>query len=144
MKNYINSEERTRIIILRAMQKVAKEFQDYNCLTEEEKQYLKIAEENVEKFHTSIYTRFGEPFERKIENTMANNVLGLYSKYITSKKDCISYCSYEDLVPKMKDLINLNCLDCDHCDFRTCGIYAMAVALDMEGNGEESGCPFKV
>ena len=54
MKNYFNSSERTRHIILLAMQTVAEEFTEIDAITPEERKMLLKIVEWVKKFNTSM------------------------------------------------------------------------------------------
>ena len=143
MKNYFNSSERTRHIILLAMQTVAEEFTEIDAITPEERKMLLKIVEWVKKFNTSIFDRFGEPYKKKIVNTMAVNKLGLYSKY-GQEKDCISNCASEDVYRLANEYRLFKCMDCERTDHKDCGVYACLVAVDTDGNDKVEGCPYKM
>lgn len=140
MKNYFNAEERAMHIVLLAMQKTAEDFTKSDALTAEEKSLLKKAHKAVLNFNKAIFERFGEPYRRKIENTMQVNNLELVGKF-EPHNDCISHSAQEDLKPKLSELRMFNCLDCTKGEFKDCAMYAMCVACDIDGEGE-NGCPF--
>ena len=143
MKNYLNQRERTRHVIIMAMQKVVQEFAESDAITAEERHQLKKTAEWVEKFNNSVLERLGEPYRRKVDNMLAINTLDFHSKYGV-ERDCISKCATEDLEPALKDLRTWRCIDCEKtCDFQDCAVYAIHVACDMNGNGKDDGCPFK-
>ena len=96
----------------------------------------------MQSFNESVYERFGEPYKRKVKGTLDCNVVSVVSKYSSVKDKCISYCPTEDLVGHISDLINLNCADCDKCDYKKCAVYGIAVACGVDG-GDTDGCPYK-
>ena len=61
MKNYFNANERTKHIILLAMQTVADDFSAVDSITDEERKYLRMATTYIKKFNNSVFERFGEP-----------------------------------------------------------------------------------
>lgn len=141
MKNYLNEKERTSHIILMCMEYTAKEFANSNALSNEEVKALNKIAEWCNKLNESIFERLGEPYRRKIDGTLKNNTLRLVGKY-SAYKECISYCASEDLAPKVKDAMLMNCLGCDNCDYKNCAMYAMAITCGVEGK-DTNGCPYK-
>lgn len=142
MKNYFNSEERTRHIILLAAQETADELSESEALTPEERKKLKTATTLLKKFTSSVCERFGEPYKRKIENTMRANNLKLVGKY-AEVCECISHAANEDLEPTVKEMQFMHCVECDKKNFKDCAMYAMCIACDIDGE-ETGGCPFAV
>ena len=142
MKNYFNSEERTRHIILLAAQETADELSESEALTPEERKNLKTATTLLKKFTSSVCERFGEPYKRKIENTMRANNLKLVGKY-AEVCECISHAANEDLEPTVKESQCVHCVECDKQNFKDCAMYAMCIACDIDGE-ETDSCPFAV
>ncbi len=144
MKNYFNAEERTRHIIILAMQETIRELSESDTLTDEEKELLKKCEKNLIKFNALIFERMGEPYQRKIERTMQANNLRLVGKY-ASACDCINHAASEDLTRGIKELRMFNCMDCEKCDYLNCGTYACMIACDIDGKkSEDNICPFRM
>ena len=141
MKNYFNQKERSIHIILLGMEQVAKELQESNALTDEEHGIIDEVSDSLARFNASVFDRFGDSYKRKIKGTLECNEIALVSKY-TKRNECIAYCSPEDLVGHIGDLINLNCVDCDKCDYTKCAVYGIAVACGVEGD-DTDGCPYK-
>ena len=142
MKNYFNCEERTRHIILLAMQEVAKEMQSSEAITPKERQMLAKIEEWTTKFNSSVFERYGEAYARKIEKTMQANTLRLVGKYNEQAK-AISHVATEDLELLVDELHAFKCLDCDKANYKDCATYNICVSCDVEGNGNSEGCPFR-
>lgn len=143
MKNYFNSEERTRHIVLMAMQETIREFTESDALSEEERKLLTRAIKNLEKFNASTFERMGEAYKRKIEKTMQANTLRLVGKYSVAES-CISHSASEDMARGLKDVRLFNCMDCEKCDYTNCGFYCMFIACDVEGTKTNVDCPFKL
>ena len=143
MKNYFNSNERTKHIILLGMQTIAEEFAESNAITPEERKALLKVNEWLKKFNHSVCDRLGDVYMRKIRNTMSVNSLGLYGKY-SAQKDCISNCAAEDVSKMADELQSLKCWECTRTNHKDCGVYACLVAVDKDGNDKEDGCPFRV
>ena len=143
MKTYINAQDRTRHIIVMAMQETINDLAKSDALTDEERKALSVAYKNIIKFNKLIFERYGEAYKRKIENTMRANELKLVGKY-AHVNECVSYSAVEDLNKALKDLQMFNCLDCDKCDFTNCGTYACLIACDIDGTECEDGCPFRL
>ena len=143
VKNYINSQDRTRHIIILAMQETINDLVKSNSLSEEEQKALSTAYKNILKFNKLIFERFGDAYRRKIEKTMQSNELKLEGKYANAN-ECVSHSAVEDLEKALKDLQMFNCLDCSKCDFKNCGTYACLIACDIEGEECEDGCPFRL
>ena len=143
MKNYFNAEERTKHIILLAMQEVAKEMQSSEAITPKERQMLVKIEEWTTKFNSSVFERYGEAYARKIEKTMQANTLRLVGKYNEQAK-AISHVATEDLELLVDELHAFKCLDCEKTNFKDCATYNICVSCDVEGNENCEGCPFKV
>ena len=142
MKNYFNLEERTRHIILLAMQENAKDIMQSQALTQKEKQMLKKIEEWCVKFNASIFDRFGDAYARKIKGTMQANTLRLVGKY-SENIHAISNIATEDLKLLLDEVHAFKCLDCDKTNFKDCAIYNICISCDVEPNGNSAGCPFK-
>lgn len=142
MKNYFISEERTRHIILLAMQEVAEDFGKSDALTDDERKYIKTATTYIKKFNASVYDRFGDPYKRKIENTMKRNDLKLVGKYAPSR-DCISEAAQEDLIPMIREIQSIYCMDCEKNDHKACAMYAMCTSCGIDG-GDTDDCPYKI
>ena len=142
MKNYLNAEERTRHIILLAMQESAEDFMKSQALTPKEKQMLAKINEWCVKFNASIFDRFGEVYARKIKQTMQANTLRLVGKY-NENIHAISNIATEDLRLLLDEVHAFKCLDCDKTNFKDCAVYNICVACDVEPNGNSAGCPFK-
>lgn len=141
MKNYLNSEERTRHIVLMAMQETSRDFLESDALSDEEIKELKKCLKAIEKFNCLIFERLGDAYQRKIEKTMQANTLKLVGKYSVAE-NCISHSASEDIAKGLKEIRLLNCIDCEKCDFKNCGAYCMFIACDVEGTKTTSGCPF--
>ena len=142
MKNYFNCEERTRHIILLAMQEVAKDFQKSEAITPKERQMLAKVEEWTTKFNSSVFSRFGDSYARKIEKTMQANTLRLVGKYNTNV-NTISHIAAEDLNKCVEELRAVNCLECDKAQWNDCATYNVCISCDIKGDAEAKGCPFK-
>ena len=144
MKNYINSQDRTRHILILSIQETLNEFCQSNSLSEEEKKMLSKAYALIIKFNKSLFERFGDAYRRKIEKTMEANILRLEGKY-ANVNECISHSAVEDLEKAIKELRMFNCLDCAKCDYLNCGTYACMIACDIEGEKTEGNiCPFRL
>ena len=143
MKNYLNAEERTRHIVLMAMQETIRDFTESDALTEDEIKSLIKALKALENFNLNIFERLGEAYRRKIEKTMEANTLRLVGKYSVAES-CISHSASEDIANGLKEMRLLNCIDCEKCDFKNCGTYCMFIACDVEGTKIDEGCPFKM
>lgn len=142
MKNYFNAEERTRHIILLAMQSNLEDMLNSEALSNEERTFLKYCKTYITKFNGSIFNRYGESYKRKIVGTMRSNDLRLVGKY-ANKIDCISYSASEDLKGAIDEL-RMSCIDCKRCDYTNCSVYAISVSCDIDGNGKSTGCPYAV
>ena len=142
MKNYFNAKERANHIILLGTEQIADNLLETNALTSEEERALKLCKKHIQNFHKLVFERFGEPYKKKIQNTMAINELGLYSKY-AEKKDCLSYCASEDVYELAKILRGIRCLDCEKSNHKDCAIYSILCSVDGEVNENESGCPYE-
>lgn len=143
MKTYINAQDRTRHIIILAMQETINDLAKSDALSEEEQKALKNAYKNILKFNKLIFQRYGEAYRRKIETTMQSNELKLVGKY-ANVNECVSHSAVEDLEKALKDLQMFNCMDCEKCDFTNCGTYACLIACDIDGVESEEGCPFRL
>lgn len=144
VKNYINSQDRTRHILILSIQETLNEFCQSNSLSEEEKKMLSKAYALIIKFNKSLFERFGDAYRRKIEKTMEANILRLEGKY-ANVNECISHSAVEDLEKAIKELRMFNCLYCDKCDYLNCGTYACMIACDIEGEKTEGNiCPFRL
>lgn len=141
MKNYLNAKDRSRHIILTAMQTVVEELNESDSLTEEEHNDLNNAYQSLLAFNGSIFDRLGEPYRRKILQTMQSNTLRFVGKY-SAQQEAINYSATEDLSPMINEIIDLKCCDCDRCDFVKCAVYALGTACDINARAE-TGCPFK-
>lgn len=142
MKNYLNAEERTKHIILLAMQETAEDFMDSDALTKEEQKSLKKINEWCLKFNGLIFERLGESYARKVEQTMRCNVLRMVGKY-SEVANAINHVASEDHDYLVQELKAFKCLDCQREDYKNCGMYCTCIACDVDGNGKEEGCPFK-
>lgn len=142
MKNYFNANERTKHIILLAMQTVADDFSAVDSITDEERKYLRMATTYIKKFNNSVFERFGEPYRRKIINTMQMNHLKLVGKF-ENTQDCITEAAAEDLIPKLRDVQMFYCMDCQKENHKDCAIYAMCVSCGIDGD-DTDGCPYKL
>lgn len=142
MKDYLNYEERTYLIIIMAMQETVEKFSQKPCLTSEEKRCLDKVVEWSKKFNVRIFDRLGEVLRRKIVGTMNQNNLRLVSKFGTEKA-AISEAAQEDLSPAIGELQLFHCHDCEKCDYNKCAVYAISVACDLQETNTGDGCPFK-
>lgn len=142
MKTYFNAADRTRHIILLAMQTTCEEMSKSPTLTGEERRHITKAFNEVEAFNRSLFERMGEPYANKIQRTMESNALRLVGKY-SSYTEAISNAAAQDLEPAINDLRTIHCLDCERCDFTKCGVYAISVACDIKGE-DTDGCPYKI
>lgn len=142
MKNYLNAEERTRHIILLAMQENAKDLAQSQALTPKEKQMLNKITEWCLKFNASLFERFGGAYARKIQSTMQVNTLKLVGKY-AEVAECINHIASQDHEYMINELKAFKCLGCEREDFKNCGMYCACIACDIADNGNETGCPFK-
>ena len=140
MRNYFNAEERTRHIIILAMEHIVEEMASSNALTGQERKWLEKANELIEKFNNSTFERFGDSYQRKIKNTLDINTLKLVSRFGV-QAEAISECATKDLEPCVKDLM-LGCVGCEKQDYTNCAIYNIGVACDINGH-TCSGCPYK-
>lgn len=143
MKNYFNAEERSHHIVLLAVTEDCEKFAQSTALTPEESKLLKKIHKHLTEFNATVFDRFGEAYARKIINTMACNNLTLVGKYAKQEK-AISESAVEDLHKMLPELHSMNCLFCERENHKDCALYNMSVACDCNGNGKESGCPFKV
>lgn len=143
MKNYINSQDRTRHILILSIQETLNEFCQSNSLSEEEKKMLSKAYTQIIKFNKSLFERFGDAYRRKIEKTMEANVLRLEGKYAIVN-ECVSHSAVEDLNNALNELRMFNCMECDKQEFTKCGTYACFIACDIEGAECSEGCPFRL
>lgn len=125
-----------------AMQEVADEFSNSDALTDDERKYIKTATTYIKKFNASIYERFGEPYERKIENTMKMNDLRLVGKFAHTQ-DCVTEAAAEDLLPTVRQIQAMYCLDCERDNHKACAMYAMCISCGIDG-GDTDGCPYKI
>ena len=141
MKNYFNQKERSIHIILLGMEQVAKELQESNALTGEERGIIDEVSDSLARFNESVFERFGDSYKRKIKGTLECNEIALVSKY-TKRNECIAYCPNEDLMESVGSLTKLHCADCERCDYTKCAVYGIAVACGVEGDGTD-GCPYK-
>lgn len=141
MRDYFNSEERAKHIIILAMEQVVKDMESSTALTEEEKKCLKAIKSNLLKFNNSTFDRFGDSYRRKIQNTLQINTIVLVGSN-SAYTEAISECATEDLEPCVKELM-FNCMGCEKCNYKDCAIYNIAVACDIEGTNEDKGCPYK-
>lgn len=142
MKDYLNQEERTYLIIILAMQETVEKFSKKPCLTDEEKHCLEKVTEWCKKFNGKIFDRIGEVLRRKIVRTMNQNDLRLVGKYGRGQ-DAISEAAQEDLEPAISELHLMHCNFCTKCNYKDCAVYAISVACDIEENNKGDGCPFK-
>lgn len=143
MKNFFNAEEKAKHIVIMGTQNAAEKLSGSKAITPGEKMALRKIVEWIDKFNDSVFERYGDPYKRKILNTMKINKIDLVSKY-GKERECISECASEDLEPAIKDLQMWKCCDCERtCNFQDCAVYAISVACDMEGNEKDGGCPFK-
>lgn len=142
MKNYLNAEERTRHIIILAMQENAEDFMNSDSLTAEERKCLRKVNEWCLRFNGLLFERFGEAYARKVKQTMSCNNLRLVGKY-AEVANCINHIASEDHQYLIEELKAFKCLDCDREDYKNCGVYCGCVACDIDGNGKTEGCPFK-
>ena len=142
MKDFFNADEREQHLKIMACQTSVDEFKDSNALTEEEKKCLRNAHKWLVKFTDSVFTRFGAPYGRKLQNTLSCNTLKFVGKYAQAQS-AISECAQEDLLPKIRELQRFNCLFCEREDHIDCAMYAMGVSVGLEDKNE-TGCPFKL
>lgn len=142
MKNYFNANERSRHIVVMSMAGIAEEFLNSNALTDEERRAIELAVKHIKNFNKSVFSRFGEAYKRAVLGTIDINKVVFVSKALPTQ-DALSYSQSEDLVPMLKDLQLLNCLDCEKCNFKECAMYGMMMACGCDGAGN-SGCPFKM
>ena len=140
MRNYLNAEERTRHIIIMSAQETIADMIDSNGITSEERRNLTRAKKAIEEFNASVCERLGQPYLRRIINTMNDNALRLVAKGMT--KPMIYTAASEDLVPMIAEVRSLQCMFCERDDYKTCPMYAMCVALDIEGEDTTDKCPF--
>lgn len=141
MKNYLCAKDRTAHIIITAMQYILEDFNKSDSLSDEEHQLLDVAHKNIKAVNDSLFERLGEPYRRKIVQTMASNDLRFVGKF-SVQKEAISYADIEDLAPMINEIIDLKCCDCSRCDFKSCAVYGIAIACDV-GARSETSCPFK-
>lgn len=142
MKDYLNQEERTYLIILMAMGQTAEKFLKHQCLSEKDRYNLKKTIEWNKKFSEDILNRVGDVLRRKIVNTMKLNEIRLESKYAPSK-NVISEACTEDLEPAIEELRLFHCNGCTKCNYKDCAVYAVSVACDIPEINNGEGCPFK-
>ena len=142
MKDYLNQEERTYLIILMAMGQTAKKFLNQPCLSEKDKYNLTKVIEWNKKFNEDILNRIGDVLRRKIVNTMKLNEIRLESKYSPSK-NVISEAATEDLKPAIEELHLFHCNGCNKCNYKDCSVYSISVACDIPETNTGEGCPFK-
>lgn len=140
MKNYFNSEERTRHIFALAAQEDLKELAKSDALTPQERRKLQNALKNLQEFTVSVCQRFGEPYRRKIFNTMQLNNIRLVAKGCRHDEP-ISHAAQEDLEPAINELRLYKCMLCEKEEYKDCAVYAICVACGLDGKGD-SGCPF--
>ena len=149
MKDYFNAEEQAHHLAILACQSKAKTLREAKTYrTQEpicskyERTCLKYAETYLNKFTESVFARMGEPYVRKLQSTLECNVIDIVGKE-APRKEAITKCAQEDLLPKIRELQALNCMWCERCDFKNCAMYAMGVAVGLEDKNE-TGCPFKM
>lgn len=142
MKNYFNTQDRTRHIIILGMQEILNELANSTAISPEERLKLLKADKYVKEFNASILDRFGQAYINKIKSTMACNDLRLVGKY-SACNECVSHIVAEDLKRVLADLRMYNCLDCEKCDFKNCAVYAVHITADTECE-DTDGCPFKM
>lgn len=144
MKDFFNAKEQGMHLAVLACQGTARRFYtETNALTKEEEKYIKKAEEYLLKFTASVFERMGDPYKRKLLSTLDCNDLRLVGKY-SAEREAISKCASEDLLPKVRQMQMLNCMDCEKQDHTGCAMYAMGVACGLEDTNEEGGCPFRM
>lgn len=141
MKDYLNQEERTFLIILLAMEQTAEKFIKRDCISDDERKYLANVIKWSKKFNETILDRMGNTIRRKIVNTMALNELTLVGKYGIAKSP-ISESAQEDLEPAIQELHLFHCIDCKKCNYKDCAVYSISVACDIKETNHEDGCPF--
>ena len=140
MKNYYNRRELiTHTIICSAMY-IIENFISCEALTEEESEQLEQAKLWIEDFNNSIIQRFGDPFKKKVSNFLRDNELKFRTKRVC-ENDVQSYID-EDILKEIIAENEINCFECEKCDYLNCKTYKLKVAFDQEGNGKEKGCPF--
>lgn len=142
MKNYFNANERSRHIVVMSMAGIAEEFLNSNALTDEERRSIELSVKHIKNFNKSVFNRFGEAYKRSVLGTIDINKVVLVSKAV-STADALSYSQAEDLIPMLKDLQLLNCLDCEKGEYKNCAMYGMMVSCGCEASCE-NGCPFKM
>ena len=142
MKDYLNQEERTYLIILMAMEQTAGKFLKHQCLSEKDRYNLKKAIDWTKKFNEDLLNRMGDAIRRKIVNTMKMNEIRLESKYAPSKP-LISEAATEDLSPAIEDLRLFHCNGCSKCNYKDCAVYNICVTCDIPESNDERGCPFR-
>lgn len=142
MKEYFNARDRANHIIVTAMQSIVGQLVPSETLSDTEREWLKAVEDNLKKFNSSIYGRMGDPYRRKVENTVKSNRIEFVGRYAESR-GAISECASEDLQPCLDKLIQYNCMDCDKENYLDCPTYAIAVACDCDAKCDK-GCPFKM
>ena len=142
MRNYFNEKERNTHILAIGMEGVVKVMlNEFNSLTEEERNDLELALEHFKAFNDSIFERFGEVYKRKITNTMETKAVCIASKF-TAKNDSSTYCDRDDIARCIGGIQTFNCCDCSRCDWRECSVYKASVMCEVEGVNED-GCPYK-
>ncbi len=93
-----------------------------------------------QRFNEAIFTRLGEAYQKKVVRTVDLNDIRICSKHVPNH-GYVHEAATEDILPRMKEFMSLNCFDWERCDYKNCAIYAMA--MDIVGWTDE-GCPYGV
>lgn len=147
MRDYLNINERhTHLFMIMVAEEAKVLIEKSEGFSTEEKKILAKIIKETDKLTESLFKRFGEPYKRKQLRTLTDNRITVIGKY-APQQNAISNCAQEDLQPLFNDLQVQRCWGCEKCksstDFKDCAVYAMGVAIDIEGTSKH-GCPYSI
>lgn len=142
MREYFNAEEREDHIKVTSCQFYVKKLAQSNAITEQERKDLMKAHKLLDKVTDSIVDRFGLAYARKLQGIMQNNTLKIVGKYAPAQV-AISHCAQVDMLPMIRKVQMLTCMDCEKENHKECAMYNMGIACELEDVADD-GCPFRL
>ena len=143
MRDYFNRDEKDLHIKTIACQGEVESFIESEAITNEERKCLRYANTYLKKFTTSVLSRFGADYERRLQNTLSVNRLLLVGRY-EPVKSAVRKLDEEKLLPLANKMKEQHCLFCEEENHKECAVCQFLEELNLEGVNPDGGCPYKM
>lgn len=143
MRDYFNRDEKDLHIKTIACQGEVESFIESEAITNEERKFLRYANTYLKKFTTSVLSRFGADYERRLQNTLSVNRLLLVGRYEPTRSS-VRKLDEDKLIPLGRTMQRQHCMFCEEANYKECAVCQFLEELNFEGVNFDGGCPYKM